>query len=129
MDDKTALDLLSSDFETTPAPVPSSAAATKLEPPKLDSQPLKVGAQKQTSRAASWTGFQWNVSGLRHESKLLLALTIVIFMILSQPMAGPVLDTLADTLIPDAMEAKSQTDKPKVTGLNLVSSVVNYNWI
>lgn len=46
-------------------------------------------------------------------------------MILSQPMAGPVLDTLADTLIPDAMEAKSQTDKPKVTGLNLVSSLVN----
>lgn len=46
-------------------------------------------------------------------------------MILSQPMAGAVLDTLADTLIPDAMEAKTQTDKPKVTGLNLVSSLVN----
>lgn len=53
MDDKTALELLSSDFETTPVPVPPSAATTKLEPPKLDSQPLKVGGQKQKSRVAS----------------------------------------------------------------------------
>lgn len=62
MDDKTALDLLSSDFETTAAPVPSSAATTKLEPPKLDSQPLKVGAQKQKSRVASWNDLQRNVN-------------------------------------------------------------------
>ncbi|XP_051269712.1 calpastatin isoform X17 [Dicentrarchus labrax] len=73
MDDKTALDLLSGDFSAAPkaaAPVASSAAATKLEPPVLDSDPLK-------------------------------------------PMAGPVLDSLAGTLLPDASELKSKTDKPK----------------
>nr|CBN81110.1 Calpastatin [Dicentrarchus labrax] len=76
MDDKTALDLLSGDFSAAPkaaAPVASSAAATKLEPPVLDSDPLK-------------------------------------------PMAGPVLDSLAGTLLPDASELKSKTDKPKVVG-------------
>ncbi|XP_049893045.1 calpastatin isoform X32 [Epinephelus moara] len=44
MDDKTALDLLSSDFATAPtpaAPVESCAATTKLEPSVLDSDPLK----------------------------------------------------------------------------------------
>ncbi|XP_071349152.1 calpastatin isoform X29 [Trachinotus anak] len=44
MDDIAALDLLSSDFSAAPrpaAPVTSSAAATKLEPPVLDSEPLK----------------------------------------------------------------------------------------
>ncbi|XP_029358923.1 calpastatin isoform X6 [Echeneis naucrates] len=44
MDDKTALDLLSSDFSDAPKPAPpvaSSAATTKLEPPLLDSEPLK----------------------------------------------------------------------------------------
>jgi len=73
MDDTTALDLLSSDFSTAPkpvAPVASSAASTKLEPPVLDSEPLK-------------------------------------------PMAGPVLDSLAGTLLPDAPEFKPKADKPK----------------
>ncbi|XP_069568434.1 calpastatin isoform X15 [Brachyistius frenatus] len=44
MDDKTALDLLSGDFSAAPkpaAPVTSSADATKLEAPVLDSEPLK----------------------------------------------------------------------------------------
>ncbi|XP_034095549.1 calpastatin isoform X36 [Gymnodraco acuticeps] len=45
MDDKTALDLLSSDFSAAAslpvAPVASGAATTKLEPPVLDSEPLK----------------------------------------------------------------------------------------
>ncbi|XP_045932064.1 calpastatin isoform X6 [Micropterus dolomieu] len=44
MDDTTALDLLSGDFSAAsqPAvPVASSAATTKLEPPVLDSEPLK----------------------------------------------------------------------------------------
>ncbi|KAK1901262.1 Calpastatin [Dissostichus eleginoides] len=45
MDDKTALDLLSSDFSAAAslpvAPVGSGAATTKLEPPVLDSEPLK----------------------------------------------------------------------------------------
>ncbi|KAL3059044.1 hypothetical protein OYC64_011055 [Pagothenia borchgrevinki] len=45
MDDKTALDLLSSDFSAAAslpvAPVASGAATTKLEPPVLDSKPLK----------------------------------------------------------------------------------------
>ncbi|XP_036956487.1 calpastatin isoform X8 [Acanthopagrus latus] len=71
MDDKTALDLLAGDFETAPKPTAaaaSCAAATKLEPPALDSDPLK-------------------------------------------PMAGPVLDNLASTLLPD--EIKTKTDKPK----------------
>lgn len=48
MDDKTALDLLAGDFETAPKPAAaaaSCAAVTKLEPPVLDSDPLKV-AQK-----------------------------------------------------------------------------------
>ncbi|XP_054472089.1 LOW QUALITY PROTEIN: calpastatin [Anoplopoma fimbria] len=77
MDDKTALDLLSSDFSAAPkllhppaAPAASSAVTTKLEPPVLDSEPLK-------------------------------------------PMAGPVLDSLAGTLLPDTPEFKSKTDKPK----------------
>ncbi|XP_042261751.1 calpastatin isoform X21 [Thunnus maccoyii] len=73
MDDNTALDLLSSDFSTDPkpvAPAASSAASTKLEPPVLDSEPLK-------------------------------------------PMAGPVLDSMAGTLLPDAPEFKSKADKPK----------------
>ncbi|XP_051804345.1 calpastatin isoform X19 [Acanthochromis polyacanthus] len=73
MDDKTALDLLSSDFSDTPkpaAPVPSCAATPKLQPPVLDSEPLK-------------------------------------------PMAGPVLDSLAGTLLPDDPQFKSKTDKPK----------------
>ncbi|KAM9361959.1 calpastatin isoform 14-T14 [Symphorus nematophorus] len=73
MDDKTALDLLSSEFSTVPDPTAlaaSSAGATKLEPPVLDSDPLK-------------------------------------------PMAGPVLDSLAGTLVPDTQEFKSKTDKPK----------------
>lgn len=33
-------------------------------------------------------------------------------------MAGPALDSLADSLLPDAMEAKPQTDKAKVMGIN-----------
>ncbi|XP_041814600.1 calpastatin isoform X8 [Chelmon rostratus] len=70
MDDKTALDLLSGDFDAALKPAASSAATTKLEPPVLDSEPLK-------------------------------------------PMAGPVLDSLAGTLLPDAPEFKSKTDKPK----------------
>ncbi|XP_070758192.1 calpastatin isoform X2 [Enoplosus armatus] len=72
MDDKTALDLLSGDFYADPKPAApvSSAAITKLEPPVLDSDPLK-------------------------------------------PMAGPVLDSLAGTLLPDALELKTKTDKPK----------------
>ncbi|XP_076609707.1 calpastatin isoform X14 [Chaetodon auriga] len=70
MDDKTALDLLSGDFDTVPRPTASSAATAKLEPPVLDSEPLK-------------------------------------------PMAGPVLDSLSGTLLPDAPEFKSKTDKPK----------------
>ncbi|TNN33972.1 Calpastatin [Liparis tanakae] len=52
MDDKTALDLLSSDFGAAPATAapaaaaaaaaaPAAAAATKLQPPVLDSEPLK----------------------------------------------------------------------------------------
>ncbi|KAM7401770.1 hypothetical protein PAMP_017053 [Pampus punctatissimus] len=44
MDDKTALDLLSSDFSADPkpaAPAASSVATTKLEPPVLDLRPLK----------------------------------------------------------------------------------------
>ncbi|XP_075952139.1 calpastatin isoform X11 [Anarhichas minor] len=44
MDDKTALDLLSSDFSVAPkpaAPAASCAVTTKLEPPVLDSEPLK----------------------------------------------------------------------------------------
>ncbi|XP_077384970.1 calpastatin isoform X8 [Festucalex cinctus] len=67
MDDKTALDLLSSDFG-----MPSAAAATKLTPPLLDSAPLK-------------------------------------------PMPGPVLDTLAGTLLPDdpAFKAKAATARSK----------------
>ncbi|XP_063767360.1 calpastatin isoform X27 [Eleginops maclovinus] len=74
MDDKTALDLLSSDF-TDPSSVPvapaaSCAATIKLEAPVLDSEPLK-------------------------------------------PMAGPVLDSLSSTLLPDAPEFKPKTDKPK----------------
>nr|XP_046240421.1 calpastatin isoform X32 [Scatophagus argus] len=73
MDDKTALDLLAGDFDAASkpaAPVASSAATTKLEPPVLDSDPLK-------------------------------------------PMAGPVLDSLSDTLLPDTPEFTSKTDKPK----------------
>ncbi|XP_054866491.1 calpastatin isoform X17 [Amphiprion ocellaris] len=73
MDDKTALDLLSSDFSDTPkpaAPATSCEATTKLQPPVLDSEPLK-------------------------------------------PMAGPVLDSLSGTLLPDNPEFKSKTDKPK----------------
>ncbi|XP_029990662.1 calpastatin isoform X13 [Sphaeramia orbicularis] len=71
MDDKTALDLLSSDFSSTPpAPVTSSADTTKLEPPEMDAEPLK-------------------------------------------PVAGMVLDVLSGTLLPEAMEQKSKTDKPK----------------
>ncbi|KAK1901727.1 Calpastatin [Dissostichus eleginoides] len=49
MDDKTALDLLSSDFSAAAslpvAPVASGAATTKLEPPVLDSEPLKVARE------------------------------------------------------------------------------------
>uniref|UniRef100_A0A3Q0R3T6 Calpastatin n=1 Tax=Amphilophus citrinellus TaxID=61819 RepID=A0A3Q0R3T6_AMPCI len=51
MDDKTALEMLSSDFSAAPkpaAPVTSSAATTKLETPALDSKPLKV--VKKTKR-------------------------------------------------------------------------------
>ncbi|XP_053171346.1 calpastatin isoform X3 [Scomber japonicus] len=68
MDDTTALDLLSSDFSSDPKP--AAPATTKLEPPVLDSEPLK-------------------------------------------PMAGPVLDSLSSTLLPDAPEFKPKTDKPK----------------
>lgn len=42
MDDKTALDLLSSDFERKTTPVQCDAAAAELVPPVLDSTPLKV---------------------------------------------------------------------------------------
>ncbi|XP_005731296.1 calpastatin isoform X3 [Pundamilia nyererei] len=73
MDDTTALEMLSSDFSDAPkpdAPVTSCAATTKLEPPALDSAPLK-------------------------------------------PMAGPVLESLSDTLLPDPVKGKSKTDKPK----------------
>uniref|UniRef100_A0A3P8RT93 Calpastatin n=1 Tax=Amphiprion percula TaxID=161767 RepID=A0A3P8RT93_AMPPE len=73
MDDKTALDLLSSDFSDTPkpaAPATSCEATTKLQPPVLDPEPLK-------------------------------------------PMAGPVLDSLSGTLLPDNPEFKSKADKPK----------------
>ncbi|XP_078104096.1 calpastatin isoform X8 [Sander vitreus] len=73
MDDKRALDLLSSDFSSPPStidPVTSPAGTIKLDPPVLDSGPLK-------------------------------------------PMAGTVLESLSDTLLPDAPEFKSKTDKPK----------------
>ncbi|XP_047203075.1 calpastatin isoform X9 [Girardinichthys multiradiatus] len=71
MDDQTALDLLSGDLSAVPQPpAPVDAATTKLEPPVLDSKPLK-------------------------------------------PMAGPALDSLAKTLLPDASQQKSKTDKPK----------------
>lgn len=33
-------------------------------------------------------------------------------------MAAPALDSLADSLLPDAMEAKTQTDKAKVKRIN-----------
>lgn len=71
MDDQTALDLLSGELSTKPKPAASLAISTaKLEPPVLDSEPLK-------------------------------------------PMAGPVLDSLSDTLLSDVAEPKSKTDKPK----------------
>ncbi|XP_075316572.1 calpastatin isoform X14 [Odontesthes bonariensis] len=71
MDDNTALDLLSGDFSAVaPPPAPVTSSTTKLEPPVLDSDPLK-------------------------------------------PMAGPVLDSLAGTLLPEASKSKSKTDKPK----------------
>ncbi|XP_062253603.1 calpastatin isoform X6 [Platichthys flesus] len=76
LDDASALDLLSLDFSAAPkpaAPVESTAATTKLEPPAQASEPLK-------------------------------------------PMAGPVLDSLADTLLPDAKEFKSKTDQAKPKG-------------
>ncbi|XP_015240777.1 PREDICTED: calpastatin isoform X9 [Cyprinodon variegatus] len=42
MDDQTALDLLSGDLATTPQPpAPVSTSTTKLEPPVLDSEPMK----------------------------------------------------------------------------------------
>lgn len=43
-------------------------------------------------------------------------------------MAGPVLDSLADSLVPGAMEAKTQTDKAKVTGINQFSPVFRSDW-
>ncbi|KAK5608933.1 hypothetical protein CRENBAI_018082 [Crenichthys baileyi] len=71
MDDQTALDLLSGDLSAAPQPpAPVDTSTTKLEPPVLDSKPLK-------------------------------------------PMAGPALDSLAKTLVPDASQQKSKTDKPK----------------
>ncbi|XP_034726038.1 calpastatin isoform X2 [Etheostoma cragini] len=72
MDEKAALDLLSSDFSSAPttAPVTSPAGTIKLDPPVLDSKPLKQ-------------------------------------------MTATVLDSLSDTLLPDAPEFKSKTDKPK----------------
>ncbi|XP_053266870.1 calpastatin isoform X5 [Pleuronectes platessa] len=76
LDDASALDLLSLDFSAAPqpaAPVQSTAATTKLEPPAQASEPLK-------------------------------------------PMAGAVLDSLADTLLPDAKELKSKTDQAKPKG-------------
>ena len=43
MDDKTALELLSGDFSAVaPPPAPVTSSTTKLEPPVLDSEPLKV---------------------------------------------------------------------------------------
>lgn len=42
MDSNTALDLLSSDFETKSTPIQIDAAAVKLVPPVLDSTPVKV---------------------------------------------------------------------------------------
>ncbi|XP_041836179.1 calpastatin isoform X20 [Melanotaenia boesemani] len=71
VDDTEALDLLSSDFSAAPKPpAPVTKSTTKLEPPVLDSEPLK-------------------------------------------PMAGPVLDSLSGTLLPDPIKSKSKTDKPK----------------
>lgn len=57
MDDLTALDLLSSDFSAAPkapAPAASSAATTKLQPPVLDAEPLKVAQKPDCSN----TGIQ-----------------------------------------------------------------------
>ncbi|XP_061919400.1 calpastatin isoform X7 [Entelurus aequoreus] len=45
MDDKTALDLLSGDFNTRP---PAAAASTKLTPPVLDSQSLKSKSKSKS---------------------------------------------------------------------------------
>lgn len=59
MDDKTALDLLSGDFYAAPtptAPVTSAAGAAKLEPPVLDSDPLKV-TLKINSKAKAHTSY------------------------------------------------------------------------
>ncbi|XP_032368762.1 calpastatin isoform X35 [Etheostoma spectabile] len=72
MDEKAALDVLSSDFSSAPTvpPVTSPAGTIKLDPPVLDSRPLKQ-------------------------------------------MTGTVLDSLSDTLLPDAPEFKSKMDKPK----------------
>lgn len=73
MDEKTALELLSDDFGVTPKATEaaaSCAATTRMEPPVLDSEPLK-------------------------------------------PMAGPVLDSLSSTLLPDAPEFKPKAAQPK----------------
>uniref|UniRef100_A0A3Q4HU95 Calpastatin n=1 Tax=Neolamprologus brichardi TaxID=32507 RepID=A0A3Q4HU95_NEOBR len=52
MDETTALEMLSSDFSDAPkpgAPVTSCAATTKLEPPALDSAPLKKQQAEEPS--------------------------------------------------------------------------------
>lgn len=62
MDDKTALDLLSSDFSDAPkpaVPVVSSAATTKLEPPVLDSEPLKVAQKMNYKTTLKSKCLQW----------------------------------------------------------------------
>lgn len=107
MDDKTALDLLSGDFYAAPtptAPVTSAAGAAKLEPPVLDSDPLKV-TLKINSKAKAHTSYPMT----RRIKKFLFFFLV---FILSQPMPGPVLESLSDTLLPDAV--KTKTDKPKV---------------
>jgi len=48
-----------------------------------------------------------------------------VFVFLSKPMAGPVLDSLAGTLLPEASKSKSKTDKPKV---NLWVSLYIYRY-
>ncbi|KAM9409345.1 calpastatin isoform 16-T16 [Pholidichthys leucotaenia] len=76
MDDKTAFDLLSSDFSACPKPaaqVMSCTATTKLEQSGQDSEPQKS-------------------------------------------MPGPILDSLAETLIPDKEEPKAKAEKPKGKG-------------
>ncbi|XP_062419729.1 calpastatin isoform X4 [Pungitius pungitius] len=124
MDDITALDLLSSDFSDAPKPAASSAASKPAATPASSaaSKPAATPAPAASSAASKPTATPASSAASKPAATPAPAASSAVTTKLEspvldseplKPMSGPVLDSLAGTLLPDSPEFKSKPDKPK----------------